>query len=68
MASIRGKQYFVSYIDDYSRRYWVYTMMHKGKVLDLFVEWKMNMEKSTGRKIKVLHSDNGGEYTSDPFL
>ena len=26
------------------------------------------MEKHTGRKIKVLHSDNGNENTSDPFL
>jgi len=26
------------------------------------------MEKSTGRKIKALRSDNGGEYKSDPFL
>ena len=26
------------------------------------------MEKSTGRMIKVLRSDNGGEYKSDPFL
>ena len=26
------------------------------------------MEKSTGRKIKVLRSNNGGEYKSDPFL
>jgi len=26
------------------------------------------MEMNTGRKIKVLHSDNGGKYTSDPFL
>ena len=26
------------------------------------------MEKNTGRKIKVLCSDNDGEYTSDPFL
>ena len=26
------------------------------------------MEKHTRRKIKVLRSDNGGEYTSDPFL
>ena len=26
------------------------------------------MEKNTERKIKVLHSDNGREYTSDPFL
>ena len=37
-------------------------------VLELFVEWKRNMEKSIGRKIKVLCSDNGGEYTSDLFL
>jgi len=60
--------YFMSFIDGYSRRYWVYTLKHKGKVLDLFVEWKRNMEKSTRRKIKILSSDNGGEYTSDPFL
>jgi len=26
------------------------------------------MERSTIRKIKVLRSDNGGEYKSDPFL
>jgi len=26
------------------------------------------MERSTRRKIKVLWSDNGGEYKSDPFL
>ena len=26
------------------------------------------MEKSTGRKIMVLRSNNGGEYKSDPFL
>jgi len=58
----------LSFIDDFFRRYWIYTMKHKGKVLELFVEWKKNMEKRMGRKIKVLRSDNGGEYTSDPFL
>ena len=43
-------------------------MKHKREVLKLFVEWKKNMKKSTGRKIKVLQSDNGGKYKSDPFL
>ena len=43
-------------------------MKHKRKVLELFVERKKNMEKSTGRKIKILRSDNGREYTSDPLL
>ena len=66
-VSIGGIYYFVFFIDDYSRRCWVYTMKHKWEVLELFVEWKKNMEKNTGRKIKVLRS-NGGEYTSDHFL
>ena len=68
MTSIRSNHYFVTFIDDYSRQCWVYTMKHKRKVLKLFVEWMKNMEKSTGRKIKVLRSDNGGEYKSDSFL
>ena len=46
----------------------VYIIKHEGKVLVLYVEWKKNIEKDTGRKIKVLHSDNRGEYTNDPFL
>ena len=27
-------------------------MMHKGKVLELLVEWKKNMEKNTERKVR----------------
>ena len=62
-ASIGGNHYFVTFNDDYSRRCWVYTMKHKGKVLELFVEWKKNLEKATGRKIEVLRSDNGSEIS-----
>ena len=43
-------------------------MKHKGKIVELFVEWKKNMEKNRGRKIKMLRSDNRGEYKSDTFL
>ena len=59
--------YFVSFIDDYSRRYWVYVVLHKGKVLKLFVERKNNMEKNMERKIKVLHSANGGSIQAILF-
>ena len=65
-TSIGGNHYFVSFIEDNSRGCWIYTMKHKGEVLELFVEWKKNMNKR--RKIKVLRSNNGGKYTSDPFL
>jgi len=43
-------------------------MSHKSKVLGIFVEWRRRIELQTGRKIKILRSDNRGEYKSDPFL
>ncbi|GMP36216.1 hypothetical protein CsSME_00008418 [Camellia sinensis var. sinensis] len=67
-ASLGGKHYFVSFIDDFSRRVWIYTMKHKDEVLDIFLTWKKMIETQTGRRIKKLRSDTGGEYTSDPFF
>ena len=32
-----------------------------------FSQWKAQVERSTGRQVKTLHSDNGGEYTSKEF-
>ncbi|KAH9673193.1 Integrase catalytic domain-containing protein [Citrus sinensis] len=49
-------------------RVWVYTMRVKDEVLEIFVKWNKLVETQIGRKIKVLRSNNEGEYTSDPFL
>ncbi|KAH9684220.1 hypothetical protein KPL71_027928 [Citrus sinensis] len=67
-ASIGESHYFVTFVDDFSRRVWVYTMRAKDEVLEIFVKWKKLVETQTGRKIKVIRFDNGGEYTFDPFL
>jgi len=66
--SLGGRHYFVTFIDDFSRRVWVFTMKNKDDVLGIFLKWKAQVENQTGRKIKVLRTDNGGEYKSDPFL
>ncbi|KAL3821238.1 hypothetical protein ACJIZ3_007143 [Penstemon smallii] len=66
-ASLSGRRWFVTFVDDFSRRLWVYPMKHKHEVLETFLIWKKMVENQTGMKIKVLRSDNGGEYTSDPF-
>lgn len=39
-------------------------MKAKGEVFMWFKELKALVENQIGRKIKVLRSDNGGEYTS----
>jgi len=43
-------------------------MKNKDDVLRIFLKWKAQVENQIGRKIKVLRTDNGGEYKSDSFL
>lgn len=59
-----GARYFVTFIDDKSRKVWVHTMHRRSEVFELFKEFKAAMENMTCKKIKVLRSDNGGEYSS----
>ena len=66
-ASLGGKHYFVTFVDDFSRRVWVYTLKSKDEVFETFLVWKKMLENQTGRKIKVLRSDNGTEYGNDQF-
>jgi transposase InsO family protein len=68
VPSLGGKHYFFTFVDDFSKKIWVYNMKHKNEVLRIFLTWKKMIETQTGRKIKRLRSDNSGEYTSDPFL
>ena len=66
-ASLGGKHYFITFFDDFSKRVWVYTLKSKDEVFETFLVWKKMVENQTGRKIKVLRSDNGTEYRNDQF-
>ena len=61
--ALGGGKYFVTFIDDHSRKTWIYFLKTKDEVFDWFREFKALVENPTGKKIKVLRSDNGGEYT-----
>ena len=67
-SSIGGRHYFVTFVDDFSMRVWVFPMKNKDDVLGIFLKWKAQDENQTGRNIKVLRTDNEGEYKSDQFL
>ncbi|KFK32108.1 hypothetical protein AALP_AA6G199700 [Arabis alpina] len=64
--SLGGASYFVTFIDDHSRKLWVYTMKTKDYVLGYFKHFVALVERQTGKKLKCIRSDNGGEY-SGPF-
>ena len=62
-----GARYFVTFMDDFSIKVWVYFMKQKSEVFAKFKEWKTENENQTERKIKHLRSDNGSEFTSKEF-
>jgi hypothetical protein len=67
-SSISGYVYYVSFIDDYSCKTWVYFLKSKDEVFSKFKEFKALIENLFERKIKILRSNNGGEYTSKYFV
>ena len=46
---------------------WVYFLKTKDQVLDYFKLFHAMVERDTGKKLKCLRTDNGGEYTSREF-
>jgi hypothetical protein len=64
LASLPSKIYYISFIDDSSRKTSIYFMKTKDKHFSMLQEFKALVENHTGRKMKVLRFDNGGEYTS----
>jgi transposase InsO family protein len=66
--SISGYVYYVSFIDDYSHKTWLYFLKSKDEVFGKFKEFKALIENLSERNIKTLGSDNGGEYTSKEFV
>ncbi|KAH9687766.1 hypothetical protein KPL70_014887 [Citrus sinensis] len=68
LKSRRCAKYMVTFIDDYSRTCWVYPIKKKLDVFLVFKEYKARVEHESGKKIKCLRTDNGGEYTDGEFL
>jgi hypothetical protein len=64
-TSLSGYVYYVSFIDDYSRKTWIYLLKEKNEVFGKFKEFKDLVENLTERKINTLRSDNGREFTSE---
>ena len=67
-VSLRGAHYFVTFIDDFSHKVWAYPLKRKDEVLSVFKKFVTLVETETGKKVKCLRSDNGGEYISKSFV
>ncbi|KAG6470766.1 hypothetical protein ZIOFF_071844 [Zingiber officinale] len=67
-ASYSGYHYMLLFVDDYTRFTWVYFVKHKSEVFSKFLKFKETVEGELCRKIKILRTDNGGEFCSNEFF
>ena len=49
-----GSQYFVTFIDNHSRKLWASLMKMKDQVLSVFKELHTRVERESGRKLKAV--------------
>ena len=62
-----GAQYFITFIDDFTRFGPVYLISHRSEELDCFQRYSTLVENQLNTKIKSLQTDRGHEYISDLF-
>lgn len=65
--SMEATKYFVTFIDDFSRKIWIYPIKAKSECFDKFKEFKALVKKESKKEIKVFHLDNGGNFMSKQF-
>lgn len=65
--STLGFDYFITFIDDYSRATWVYLLKSRSEVFTIFREFHSYVQNQFNSSIKTLRSDNAKEYFSTDF-
>ena len=67
VASTTKHKYYVIFVDDFSRKCWIFFMQKKNETYSKFCEFKALVEKESGKKMKALRIDNGGEFVLHSF-
>jgi transposase InsO family protein len=62
--SISKAMFFLIFVDDFSRFTWIYFLRQKFEVFQHLKDFKALVETQSGKKIKFLRTDNGGEYVN----
>ena len=67
VTSNSGYQYYVIFVDQYTRFIWLYPIKSKSQVLFCFISFTNTMQNLLSQKIKILRINCGGVYASNDF-
>ena len=65
-ATHGGRRFFLL-VDDSSRYMWLTLLSSKAEAAEAVKHFKARVESESGKKLKVLRTDRGGEFTSVEF-
>jgi transposase InsO family protein len=66
-ATHGGRRYFLLLVDDCSRYMWLQLLTSKSDAADVIKGFKARAEAESGKKLRVLRTDRGGEFTAVEF-
>lgn len=61
------RRYIINFIEDYSRKCWIYFLIEKFKIFIIFKEFKDVVEKEMIYSLVCLRIYRGGEYNFKVF-
>ncbi|KAL2241037.1 UNVERIFIED_CONTAM: Retrovirus-related Pol polyprotein from transposon TNT 1-94 [Sesamum indicum] len=62
-----GNRYFLSIIDNFSRKVFIFLMKHKSEVFEKFEKWRVLVQNQTRKTLKSTRTDNGLEFCNQSF-
>ena len=60
--SLGKSNYFIIFMDDFSRKFWLFLLKQKSNAFEAFKTFKLMVDKQTRNVLKVLGINRGGEY------
>jgi len=63
-----GKRYYITFTDDKTCLTHLYLLCNKDEAFAAYKEYEAWVATQLSAKIKILHSDRGGEYKSKEFI
>jgi len=65
--SLGGNRYFLTFVDEFTKKIWIYLLKEKCAVFSLFVKFVKSVERQSELKLKILRTDGEGKYNSKEF-
>ena len=62
------RRYFLLLVDDYNCYMWLQLLTSKDEAVEANRKFKAHVEAESGKKLSVLRTDRGGEFTSMEFV